>query len=161
MLLLYCLRHLPIERIVLGMNKKVKILIVEDDKFYLDELNDTIHRYTSFIYPSWQFTISTTKNAEDFLEQLEKDVDLVIMEYYLENEFGDVLFPGSYLVRAINLYCKECKVMVLTSSDEEKIESQLKGRGILNLIPKDQFSFLKLTTGIDKIINEKRHSVFT
>ncbi|MEQ8478332.1 response regulator [Fulvivirga sp.] len=137
------------------MRDKLKILVVEDDIYFVQELQQNLEEFIAAVYPNLDFSIVTSTNAQDFLEKLDKDMDVVVMDYYLENDFGEVLFPGTYLIRAINLYCKECKVIVMSAIPDKLMASKLIRSGIYDYITKGEHVFFRLALTLDKIVKRK------
>jgi CheY-like chemotaxis protein len=137
------------------MKKKLKILVVEDDIFLVEELRKHIDQFVSEMHTNLSISITFTRSAEDCCEKLEKDVDVVFMDYHLENDFGEVLFPCKHLINAINLYCYDCKVVVVSVKQEKLSAIGLIKNGIYDFIKKDRDIFLRLKMTLNQIINSK------
>ena len=142
------------------MNNKIKILIVEDDIFYLKMVKRHVNNLKRAVFPKQSFEILTSSTADDCMEKLDKDTTIVIMDYYLENDQGEVVFPGIYLLQAINLFCDDCKVIVVSGQQSKQIAINLIKTGIYEYIVKDKDTFIRLASTLDKIIksiNSKKY----
>lgn len=140
------------------MKSVIKILIVEDDAFYMQTVKKHLKNLEKTRFLEHKFEIKTSKAADDCMEKLEKDTDIVIMDYYLENDEGQVLFPGTYLLRAINLYCDNCRVIVLSGQKSQVVTKKLIKMGIYDYIIKDNHALEQLTTDIELIMTIKAHN---
>lgn len=134
-------------------SKIIKIAIVEDDFYY----NRMLKKFLENHFHKKQnlqlnLEIKAYSSAQDFLENLEKDTDIIFLDYYLENDFGEIPFTGYDLLHSINDYCNDCKVIIISAQDSIDTTIELFQEGIYEYIVKDVDSLLRVTSVVDEII---------
>lgn len=135
--------------------KKIKIIVIEDDAYYAKLLEKHIGHHLTREEAELEYDIRIYQTAQDALQNLEKDTDIVIMDYYLENDNGEVLFPGLDLLRTIKSYCEHCKTVVVSADDNQELTMKLFREGIYEFVVKDKNATDNLSTTLRKIIGDK------
>jgi DNA-binding NarL/FixJ family response regulator len=135
--------------------KKIKIIIIEDDMYYAQILSKHIMNHLTSEESGLEYDIKTYRSAEDCLNNLEKDTDIVIMDYYLENDYGDIPFPGLDLLQAINAYCFNTKTVVMSADDNKELPLELFRNGIYEFIVKDKNATEKLSETLRRMIGDR------
>jgi two-component system, NtrC family, response regulator AtoC len=135
--------------------KKIKIIIIEDDVYYSELLSKHIMNHLSNEESGLEFNIKSYRSAEECLNNLEKDTDIVIMDYYLENDYGDIPFPGLDLLQAINAYCFNTRTVVMSADENKDLPMELFRNGIYEFIVKDKYATDKLSKTLRKMIGDR------
>lgn len=135
--------------------KEFKIVIVEDDLYY----NKALTKYVSTIcneqvYPGIKFEIESFYTAEDFIEALDPNIDLLLLDYYLinEDEFDEV--NGDEVVDIVKEYCPDCKIIMVSGQESTHLTAQMLKRGIYDYIDKNTNSKNRIGSVIQKLVKE-------
>ncbi len=120
-------------------NKKdVNIVIVEDDKYF----NKVLTKYVETIcdekvYSDFNFNIKSYHTAENTIQELEDDTDIMLLDYYLEHENEVDLLTGADVLDEVTKHCDECKVVMISAQEEKGLTEELKNKGISAYIDKN------------------------
>ncbi|GIV32540.1 MAG: hypothetical protein KatS3mg031_0075 [Chitinophagales bacterium] len=138
------------------MKKKVKIIIAEDDTYF----NQILIKYIQSIcnaqnYPEFSFDIRAYKSAKECIEHLDKDTNILILDYFLD-EFDDFPYNGFDLMKVVHQTCKDCRVIVISGQRSVTVTTELFKRGIYDYIDKDYMPAKRMTEAVQKILNEAR-----
>jgi response regulator of citrate/malate metabolism len=118
--------------------KTIKIAIVEDDVYY----NKTLTRYVQNIcndqvYRDHVFEIKSFYNAHDCIEELEDDLSIMILDYFLFNEDEDDILTGGDVLEEVKKHCPECKVIVASAQQSAQTTAELLQNGVFEYIDKN------------------------
>ena len=94
-------------------------------------------------------------SAQECLELTDRDVDIILLDYYLEDDAGDIPFPGLTLLTAIKSNWKNTKVIIVSGQNNQEVTLQLFQHGIYEYITKDETTFFRLSATIKRAIREK------
>lgn len=134
--------------------KKIKIAVVEDDFYYSRMLQKHLDNHFQKKHKeTLSYEIKAYNSGQDFLEQLEKDISIIFLDYYLENDFGEVPFTGKDILKTVKQYCDDCKVIIISAQDNVDTTIELFKEGIYEYIVKDVDSLLRVTSVVDEILN--------
>lgn len=102
--------------------REIKMAIVEDDLYF----KKSLQRYVKTIcepYESRGFTfdISTFSSANEAIQELDDELDIMILDYHLPDMYCDDDLSGEDVIKAVQDHCKNCKV-ILVSSDSRQLE---------------------------------------
>ncbi len=135
--------------------EEIKIIIIEDDIYYTELLSKHIVNHLTREESGLRYDIKSYPNAEKCLENLEQDVDIVVMDYYLENDNGDIPFPGINLLNAIQDYCSNARTVVMSADQNADLPVRLFEHGIYEFIVKDKNATEKLSDTLRKMIGDR------
>ena len=135
--------------------EKIKIIIIEDDIYYTELLRKHVANHLIREESGLAYDIQSFRSAQECLEHLEKDTDIIVMDYYLENDHGDIPFPGTDLLQAIQNYCARAKTVVMSADDNAELPIQLFEQGIYEFIRKDKHATEKLSATLRKMIGDR------
>ena len=136
-------------------NREIKIVIVEDDLYY----NKVLKKYIETIcnekfYSKCKFTIKSYLTAYECIEELEDDTDLVLLDYYLVNENEQDNLTGVDVLDAVNEYCDDCKVIMISGQDNPTITEALREKGIVEYINKNLNSKNRVGSVVQRVLKE-------
>ena len=134
--------------------KSLKVLIIEDDIYYAAILEKNLKNHMTRDEAGLSYDVKIFQQAEQALQHLEKDTDIVIMDYYLENDNGEIPLSGLNLLESIRAYNPNCKTVVISASSDPELPMQLFEKGIYEFIHKDRDATGKLFTVLRKIIGD-------
>ncbi len=109
-------------------------------------------------YPDFDFDIRSYKSAKECIEHLDADTNILILDYFLD-EFDEFPYNGFDLMKAVNQACKKCKVIVISGQRSVTVTTELFKRGIYDYIDKDYMPAKRMSTAVQKILNEERRMV--
>ncbi|MEO9534399.1 MAG: response regulator [Crocinitomicaceae bacterium] len=136
--------------------KKIKIAIVEDDFFY----NRTLSKYinsicNSQVYPDAEFEIKSFTTAHDAIHELEDDLNIMVLDYYLFNPESDEKLNGEDVLDAVNKHCDDCKVIMISAQKDASTAIELLKKGIYEYIDKNINSSNRLGSIIQKAVQQE------
>lgn len=135
--------------------QSIKIVIVEDDKY----MNNLLTKYVATlchekVYPQLKFEIKTFLTAHDCIEQLEDDLDIMLLDYYLINDEEEEVLNGADVLKEVHKYCPDCRVIVISELREAHEVVQLVKSGIYEYIDKNVNSKDRVGSVLQKAISE-------
>ena len=139
---------------IMNMSKPLKVLIIEDDIYYAAILEKNLKNHMTKEEAGLTYDVKIFQQAERALQHLDTDTDIVITDYYLENDQGDIPLSGDDLLKAINSYCRNCRTVVVSASTDPELPLSLFDKGIYEFIQKDRHATEKITSVLRKIIGD-------
>ncbi|MEJ2003943.1 MAG: response regulator [Cyclobacteriaceae bacterium] len=136
------------------LKKRLKVLIIEDDMFYAAILEKHLKNHMTREEAGLTYDVKIFRQAESALQHLDKDTDIIITDYYLEDDQGEIPLSGMDLLRAIRDYCPECRTIVVSASSDPQLPLRLFDRGIYEFIHKDRNATEKITAVLRKMIGD-------
>ncbi|CAG5076394.1 response regulator [Parvicella tangerina] len=135
--------------------KDFKIVIVEDDLYY----NKALTKYVGTIcnpkvYPGINFDIQSYFTAHDCIENLEPDVDLMLLDFYLINDEEYDIIYGDEVVEVVNKYCPNCKIIMVSEQGSTHLTAQMLRNGIYDYIDKNTNSKNRIGSVIQKLVKD-------
>ncbi len=124
------------------MNKPKLIFIVDDDSF-INML--VVKRFTSE-----GFQVEAFENGEDCLSSLDKNPDLIILDYFFSDNEID-LMNGMEVFDRIKERKPELPVIMLSGQDKGEIVLELARKGIDDYVIKDNNLIDNLHTAIKEL----------
>ena len=93
--------------------KQYKIVILDDDNFYASLMQKQLEQYAYLLAMNnhCKFKVNAYTRFSDFMVDLEKDTDLIFLDYYLSEEI-----TGDRLVKQINEKCAGCKTVIISNN---------------------------------------------
>lgn len=137
--------------------KEIKIVIVEDDLYYNKALTKYIQTICNEkVFTKFSFDIKSYTSAHDCIEELEDDLDILLLDYYLINLAEHDVLTGADVIDAVKENCADCEIVMISSQTDPDITSNLKSRGINEYIDKNLNSKNRIGSVIQKIIHDKQ-----
>ncbi|UII21128.1 response regulator [Fulvivirga ligni] len=137
------------------VKKEIKVAIVEDDIFYAEALKKHVENEFSKGANSLDLKINHYLSAQECLELTDKDVDIILLDYYLEDDAGDIPFPGMTLLNAIKDNWRNTKVIIVSGQNNQDVTIKLFQSGIYEYITKDETTFFRLSATMRRAVREK------
>lgn len=127
------------------MSDKKLIFIVDDDPF-INKL--IVRKFTSDSY-----TVEAFESGEACLEALERNPDLIILDYFFIDG-NRKMMNGMEIFNRINELVPALPVIILSGQDKGEIVLELARKGISDYIIKDNNLLENLKEAIDEIFSE-------
>jgi two-component system OmpR family response regulator len=130
-------------------NKKIKttinVFLVDDDELYLN----TLRSFLTNSLPD-NFKFKTFLNAEEFIKEMDKKPEIVILDYILSTNSSKEV-NGLSILKQINLISPNTFVIVLSAQDNVDVALDIINEGAYDYISKNKTAFLRLKKIIQNI----------
>jgi response regulator of citrate/malate metabolism len=120
------------------LKKDLKIVIVEDDLYYNKALTKYVETICDeHIYPNFHFIIKSYFTAHDFIEEMEDDTDIIILDYLLINDDDDEIINGDEVINVALKYCPDCKIIMVSGESSPHTTAEMLKKGVYEFIDKN------------------------
>jgi len=134
-------KHLPAGR---QENKKYKVLLVDDDEFFLKMYGTKFKRAG--------FTVVLAKNADEGFDKMKKErPDIVFLDIYMPGKNGFYLLNKAKKVKEL----KDIPVVVLTNYDSAEMREKTCRGGALYFISKAYKLPRELVEFTEEVLNDR------
>jgi two-component system OmpR family response regulator len=130
------------------MSERKLIFIVDDDPF-INQL--VIKRFNSDDY-----LVEPFEYGEECIEALERNPDLIILDYYFFKSGTEVL-NGMQIFDKIREKKPDIPIVMLSGQDRGDVVLEMARKGITDYIIKDNSLISNLEKAISEILGEARH----
>lgn len=135
--------------------KNIKIAIVEDDKYF----NLAMTKYLQTLcnhhtYPGLAFTIVSYLDAHSCIEQLDNDMDILILDYFLYNEEENETLTALDIINSLGEQLSNCKILIVSSQQSAQTTVQLMKSGIYDYVDKTVSTKNRIGAVVQKILKE-------
>jgi len=144
-----------------SLKRQVRVAIIEDDEFYGSLIRRHVENHFRIVEPSFDAEIDLYSSSGDFFENLDKGMDILVMDYYVENDEGEVVIPGLEILRLVKNICSQCKVIVTSGQKNENVVMELYRNGISDYIVKSEDTLIRLTRALKEVTNELKKETLT
>lgn len=134
---------------------KINIVIAEDDLFYAESLKQHIQNHLVKAESNLSFDIRHFSTAKECLNKIEKGTDIILLDYNLEDSSGEMPYSGAELLKIINSFCDDCKVIIISGQKDQDVAIQLFQIGIYEYIVKDEDTMIRLSSTLRRAIRDK------
>jgi DNA-binding NtrC family response regulator len=150
---------LPKQNAMIPRRKEVKIFIVEDDQYYNRLLTKYVETLCNEkVYPQCKFEIRSFHTAHECIEQLESDISIMLLDYFLFNDEEEDILTGEDVLTEVLKYSPNCKVIMVSELKSAQTVIQLMHQGIYEYIDKNVSSKDRVGSVLQKAIVEHLHS---
>ncbi|MFT6744512.1 MAG: response regulator of citrate/malate metabolism [Bacteroidia bacterium] len=134
-------------------NKKVKIAIVEDDS----SQNKVLTNYVSAIcedkaYENVKFDIKSYTKAQQCIMDLENDLDIILIDYYLLLIGDPDVLTGEDIVDCVKSFCPSCDIVMISSQEDKKMLTKLIRKGITEYIDKNKNLINRVESVVQRLL---------
>ena len=139
----------------MAAKRNYTIVIVEDDP----EFNEVLTMYVGRLcndrdYPDLNFSIHSFKSGQKFIEHIDPDIKILVLDYFLES-FDNFPYNGLDLIKWVNKECKNCKVIMVSGQHNQGVTSELFKSGIYEYIEKGSMTTTRLSNTIKRILSNE------
>lgn len=126
--------------------KKIKIAILEDDRFY----NEFLTRQIEIYFQNLTFEgligvkIRSYTTVDRFLGDLDADTDILFTDYYLDKGIN-----AKSIVQRVSDFCDHCTVVILSQNKKSYVVQDTMQMGATQFIHKDIHSLDAVCTFLD------------
>lgn len=137
--------------------EKINIVIVEDNPFF----NKMLQKYmqglcNTQMYSDYTFEIKPYLYAEDCIENLTPDTDIMLLDYLFVNIETDTSLNGKDVLEEVQRHCPNCKVIIISEQQNMVVTVELLKRGIYEYIDKTKNSHTRIGAVVQKILKERK-----
>jgi CheY-like chemotaxis protein len=129
------------------MSKESNLLFVVDDDKFITSLVEK--RFTTDGYRVMSFNL-----GEECLSELNKNPDLIILDYFFLTESGDAM-NGMEVLEKIKEQKPSIPVVMLSGQDKGEVVLELARKGIEDYVIKDKNLIDNLSQAVSDIISRK------
>jgi two-component system response regulator AtoC len=134
----------------------IKIVIVEDNPFF----NKILQKYVqnlcnSQFYQQYQFEVTTYLYAEDCIENLDNDTDIMLLDYLFVNIESDEHLTGIDVLKEVQKNCTDCKVIMISEQQNMVVTMELLKKGVYEYIDKNLNNHNRIGAVVQKILQER------
>ncbi len=128
--------------------KKVKLFLVDDDALYLKALE------IEFLLHG-DFEIETYATGELCIENISRDPDVIILDYYLDG-IEEHAMNGIETLDKIKAYNPEIPVVMLSSQDKIDVAVNCMHHKAFDYVVKSETAFIRLQKAITAIYHTRK-----
>lgn len=140
--------------------EKIKIGIVEDNKYYNKVLEKTVQNlFDSTLKLDYELELTTWETPHSCIEQLPEDLDILILDHLFENhEKKEDDLNGEDVMLEAERSCPDCKVIMVSRQTSPQLAVDLMKKGIYEYVDKNQSSSNRITQIVQQILNERKRA---
>ncbi|SFA92367.1 Response regulator receiver domain-containing protein [Flavobacterium swingsii] len=127
---------------------KIKIFLVDDDAFFLKSLE------IQFLNQG-EFEVETFATGELCIENLSKNPQVIILDYYLDGVDENAM-DGIKTLDKIKEFNTEIHVVILSSQDQIEVAVDCMHHKALDYVVKNETAFLRLQKIIDAVFKYQK-----
>ena len=136
--------------------KVIKIFIVEDDPYYNRLLTKYVETLCNEkVYPQCKFEIHSFLTAHECIEQLDDDISIMLLDYFLFNDEEEDILTGEDVLSEVLKYSPDCKVIMISELKSAQTVIQLMHQGIYEYIDKNVSSRDRVGAVLQKAVTEQ------
>lgn len=124
---------------------KGKLIFIVDDDPIVNML--VVNKFTSE-----GFRVEAFQNGEDCLKAINKDPDLIILDYFFANTESKKALNGMEILDRLKLMNPALPVIMLSGQENGEVVLELARKGVDDYIIKDKDVIGNLHTAIDELI---------
>jgi DNA-binding NtrC family response regulator len=141
----------------MNSKKTMKIVIVEDDRYYNRALTQYVHTICNpKNYPLFNFEISSYQSAHEFFEESDDDTNIMILDYFLINDQEADVLTGQDVVVEVKKTNPDCKIIMVTEQQDPSVATQLHNLGVAEYIDKNISNKDRLGAILQKILTDEQ-----
>jgi DNA-binding NtrC family response regulator len=136
--------------------EKIKIAIIEDDLYY----NTVLYMYMKKLsqssdFNNIEFEIKKYFNGREFVKNMDRDLDIVLLDYYLDDLDSNEPMNGAEVLKIIKDKAPNCHVIIISSQQNIVTTVELLKNGAYDYIEKGNFSVNRVWSLVQKLIIQK------
>jgi len=140
-----------------NLKRDIRIVIVEDNPYYNRRLTKYVGTIcSSDFFQDYDFEISSYSSAHECIEEMQEDVDILLLDYFLFNEDEDDVLTGADVLNETRRFAPDCKVIVLSGLKSPSRILQLKRDGIYAFVDKNVSSINRVGALLQSILKEEK-----
>jgi two-component system, OmpR family, response regulator len=139
---------------------KYSVFLVDDDKMFLASLKNSLQQQFGS-----SLEVSEYTTGEDFIDNMEGDKpDMVILDYYLNDEEHPDAMDGIRVLKEIKSVSKDIVVIMLSGQDKLQVAIDSIKNGAYEYIAKSETAFVRiqntLKNALDSIKSERENTKY-
>lgn len=133
--------------------RQLKIALVEDSDFFNTVMTKSITNHAdeiTFNNHDILIEVKSYTHATDFIKELDEDLDLVFLDYYLDNGYN-----GQQVIKLIKQKCRNCKIIVMSQNRNKETVLETAKNGATEFIDKDNYTFTRACIFMEDVLKSK------
>jgi two-component system OmpR family response regulator len=128
-------------------NYRYSIALIDDDRIFLASLkNSLLHQFKSTI------DIFEYNSGEDFILNVGKKPDIVILDYYLNDDEHPEAMNGMKVLHELKSFARDSIVIMLSGQDNVEVVTNCLRNGAYEYIYKNESAFVRIPNSIKNAI---------
>ena len=115
------------------------VYLVDDDKMFLASLKNSIQQQFGSM-----FAIKEFANGEECLQKLDEEPDIVVLDYYLNDEEHPDAMDGLKILKEIKTASKDSLVIMLSGQDKLQVALDSIKNGAYEYIAKSESAMVRI-----------------
>ena len=130
--------------------KQYKVIILDDDNFYAGLMKRQLEHYTYTLEVNndCKFKIEAYDNVNNCIDNVDRDTDLIFMDYYLSDSLS-----LDKVLQSIHLKNATCKKIVISNKRNKETALNSLTIGADNFIQKDYYAFTRSCYMVEDLLN--------
>jgi two-component system OmpR family response regulator len=115
------------------------VFLVDDDKMFLSSLKNTLNQqFKSGV------VVSTFTNGEECLKKIEASPDIVVLDYYLNDDQHPNAMDGMEVLKKIKETSQDSMVIMLSGQDKLQVALDSIKNGAYEYVAKSESAFVRI-----------------
>ena len=131
----------------------LKIVIVEDDRFYGEILRKYVRQIVESLFPQEHSNVHLFFSAEECIKHLDYDTHLFVLDYNLTSD-GVSAANGLELLKHVKKECPDARTIVVTQDSDYDTINQFNMLGADRYILKDGQTPLRIMTAFRQLLKK-------
>ena len=132
----------------------LKIVIVEDDRFYGEILRKYVSQVAESFFPPENSFVKHYLSAEECIKHLDPETHLFVLDYNLANGERDTTTNGLELLKLVKKECPHARTIVVTHDRDYTTINQFNMLGADRYILKDGQTSLRIMSALKQLLNK-------
>ncbi len=119
------------------------IFLVDDDKMFLTSLRNSLQQQFGSLLKVFEFA-----TGEECIQEIDNHPDIVILDYYLNDEDHPDAMDGIKVMKQIKSISKDITVIILSGQDKLQVAIDSIKNGAYEYIAKSESAFIRIQNAI-------------
>src|ERR1700722_19889426 len=131
----------------MSTQNEYSVFLVDDDKMFLTLLKNSLKQQFGAL-----LKISEYSTGEACIKNMEEEPDIVILDYYLNDDKDSDTLDGVKVLRKIKSISKDVTVIMLSGQDKLQVAIESVKNGAYEYIAKSESAFVRIQNTIKNAI---------
>jgi len=133
----------------MNANSEYSVVLVDDDNMFLVSLKNSLHQQFGS-----QLKISGYDSGEEFIRNINSTPDIIILDYYLNNDENPDIMNGMHVLDEIKAVSKDTIVIMLSGQDNVQVAIDTLKNGAYEYIAKSESTFVRIQNSVKNAIEK-------
>ena len=129
------------------------VFLVDDDRMFLASLKNSLQQQFGALLKISEYT-----TGEECIQNIENSPDIVILDYYLNDDKNPETIDGIKVLREIKSASKDTTVIILSGQDKLQVAADSVKNGAYEYIAKSESALVRIQNTIKNVIENIKSS---